>query len=198
MENKFTTGLMASGKSKILIEDYKASIKDGKHVVAFAASTTNKSAYIGQIESRAGTSLKCVYLNNMSNNYNLGIIFQEIEMGTKLFFIDEVQFLDKEFIKMLFSISENYKVEFHFYGLLSTFTGEFFEASKYLIDNLHSDQIKYIEMNCQVENCENKAEHNARIVDGEIVKDGKTFIEQKSNYLSLCNKHYLSSNLKAS
>lgn len=198
MGNKFTTGLMASGKSKILIEDYYKSIKDGKHVVAFAASTTHNSTYIGKIESRAGTTLECVYLNNMTNNYNLGIILQKISMGTKLFFIDEVQFFNKEFIELLFNISRNYKVEFRFYGLLSTFTGEFFESSKYLIDNLSSDQIKHIEMNCQIEGCKNKAEHNARIVDGKIVKDGKTFIEQKSNYLSLCNKCCLSNNLNAS
>ncbi|MDG0860351.1 thymidine kinase [Staphylococcus equorum] len=192
MRNTFTTGLMSSGKSKVLIENYNRGIDQSKAKCSLSISIDQLTGYTGKIESRNGDSIESIILNMDDYSSNLKLILDLIKRKHKVIFIDEVQFMNKEFVHILLKLSMNYNVEFRFYGLLTTFTGSYFESSKFLMENINEKDIQILEMICQHENCNMTATNNARIINDQIVRDGETFVEQKSKYMSLCKKHYFS------
>lgn len=192
MENTFTTGLMSSGKSKILIEDFNIEKKENRRLYPLSVSIDKKTGYVDEIRSRNGSSMKSTVLNKDTYKDNLEFLLGLIGRGFKVFYIDEIQFMSKKTVEVLLNLSLNYKVQFRFYGLLTTFTGEYFESSRYLVETLDKKNIRFLNMECQFEGCRNIASNNARIVNDQIVRSGQTFIEKKSKYMSLCKNHYFS------
>lgn len=188
MNNTFTTGLMSSGKSKSLIENYKK--ENDRKTYALSISIDQKTGLIGSIQSRSGISIKSVIMNRNRYNKNLSLMLSLIQRGFDTIYVDEIQFIEPSFLKCLLNLSDIYKVTFNFYGLLTTFTGEYFESSKLLLDTLDIENIIILEMKCQKTNCNNIALNNARIVDGKIAHEGNTLLEEKSEYMSLCDYHY--------
>lgn len=65
MDITFNTGLMGSGKSKKLIDDY---LIDPKEKVVLSVSLTEDTFSRGKIESRDGRSLKSINLNRINSN----------------------------------------------------------------------------------------------------------------------------------
>jgi thymidine kinase len=78
------------------------------------------------------------------------------------------------------------------YWLKTNFKSELFEGSKRLIEVAHSiEEIKTI---CW---CERKATMNARIKDGQIMKEWQEVeIWWNESYISLCPEHYLLKKLR--
>ena len=189
MSITFTTGLMGSGKSKTLINEYSLSCFKQQIPIAFAATIKEDFSDTSEITSRNGNSIKCYSIHKKNYNEILTHI-RNLQKGTKVF-IDEVQFLPLDFIKSLFFIED---IDIHLYGLLETFTADYFETSDYLIKNLPKRNIEFIGKICDNENCLNMARRNGRIIDGKIVYSGETFVESKQVYKSLCTYHYTNYN----
>lgn len=188
MDITFNTGLMGSGKSKKLIDDY---LIDPKEKVALSVSLTEDTFSRGKIESRDGRSLKSINLNRDQFKQNISLLEIIIFMtNTQTIYIDESQFLPKETVEEFVSLSESYHVPIHFYGLDLTFTGELFDSSSHLLTILPSENINRISRGCEASKCSKIAQYNARIVDGKVSRSGETFVEEKSYYLALCSDHY--------
>ena len=100
--------------------------------------------------------------------------------------VDEVQFLDKEYIDVLTEIVELCNIPVICYGLKTDFQSNLFPGSKRLLEL--ADVIEEIPTICW---CGRKAHFNARIVDGKMVTEGEVF-QQGGNesYTSLCRKHF--------
>lgn len=183
----FTTGLMGAGKSKHLIEQYNA---DKNRKVAFAAHLTETTDTLGSIESRNGSSIPAIYLNKDEEDEVVSLIkWYVFEREVESIYIDEIQFLSESVISRILYLSQ-FGANIYFFGLTLTFTSDYFESSKYLLDELAKFNILYIKRDCEISGCENEAEYNARIVDGQVARSGDTFVETKSTYLALCKKHY--------
>lgn len=182
----FYTGTMGSGKSKKLIEKFR---EDKTKKIALSAGF-KPTMHKGTISSRCGFSIEatCIYRHD-----TLGIssyIDVLINQGYKSFYIDEVQFLDVGTIMRIFETICGKDINVYFYGLSTDFTGKVFDPIKCILKFVPSENIITFKMTCQTEGCENEAVFNARIQDGKVIKEGKTFVEDKSEYKSLCERCY--------
>ena len=107
---------------------------------------------------------------------------------------DEAQFFTEEQINELFIISKMYDIPVICYGLRTDFKTNFFSGSKRLMEI--ADELKELETICR---CKRKARFNARIVNGEFVRDGEQVaIDEVSDvkYESLCGICYMEKVLK--
>jgi thymidine kinase len=189
MDITFCTGLMGAGKSKRLIEEYR---NDQREKIALAVSLIEETGSKGIIESRNGDKISAIYLNKDQHKENIELIedFVFTNDDIDVIYIDESQFLPKKTIIELIDFSDCFNVTIHFFGLDLTFTGEYFESSKYLLETLPYEKIYRINRKCDITDCENLAQYNARIVNGEIVRTGEIFVQEKSLYLALCEHHF--------
>lgn len=190
MNLTFTTGLMGAGKSAALIEKF---MKDTRRCIAFSAHLTKETGSLGKIESRNGQTLYSINLNverfeevikEITNMFNVTDI--------EAVYIDEVQFFPIDMISRICSLAEEKNMEVNFYGLLTTFTGSYFESSSFLLKKIEPELITNLPIDCQHEDCDDPANYNARIVNGHVMRSGETFVAAKSKYLALCEKHYFS------
>ncbi|WP_353856845.1 thymidine kinase [Bacillus sp. Bos-x628] len=188
MNITFNTGVMGSGKSKKLIDDY---LMDPEENVVLSVCLIEDTFSIGKVESRDGRSLRSINLNKDQIKQNIFLLESIISMtNVQTIYIDESQFLSKETVEKIVSLSTHYHGSIHFYGLDLTFTGELFDSSKHLLSILPPENINRIERSCEVSMCPKIAEYNARIVDGKVSRFGETFVEEKNIYLALCSDHY--------
>ncbi len=100
--------------------------------------------------------------------------------------VDECQFLTVQQINYLSDLVDTYNRPVICYGLRTDFLGNLFEASARLM--AIADVIEEIPTVCW---CGKKAQFNARIKDGQMVRIGKQ-IKYGGNetYTALCRKHY--------
>lgn len=187
MHVTFTTGLMGAGKSKHLIEQYNA---DRSNKIAFVCRINEETGTKGTISSRNGNAIDAINLNRDQEDKIIALVKWYIfEEQIESIYIDEVQFLQKSTVEKIINLSQ-FGTNIYFFGLTTTFTDDYFEASEYLLNTLAEFDILYIKTNCEVADCHHEAKHNARIVNGKVARQGETFVEEKQTYMALCTKHY--------
>ena len=109
-----------------------------------------------------------------------------IQMYQPPVLIDEVQFLKKHHVLELVEIVDSFEVPVLAYGLKNDFQNELFEGSYYML--AYADKIEEIKTICW---CGRKATMVARLVNGNIVKQGEQIVIGGNDmYVSLCRKHY--------
>lgn len=102
--------------------------------------------------------------------------------------VDEVQFMTKEQIKELWIIAKTKDIPVICYGLKTNFKGELFEGSKPIIEL--ADELEELITICK---CGKRAKFNARIINGEYVKEGEEVAIDgiDATYEPLCGKCYI-------
>lgn len=102
--------------------------------------------------------------------------------------VDEVQFMTKEQIKELWIIAKTKDIPVICYGLKTNFKGELFEGSKPIIEL--ADELQELITICK---CGKRAKFNARIINGEYIKDGEEVAIDgiDATYEPLCGKCYI-------
>jgi thymidine kinase len=101
-------------------------------------------------------------------------------------FIDECQFFTPEQIEEFARISIVTDTPIFAYGLLLSYTGEMFEASKKAIEcgfTLH-------ELKMQCDFCHEKSTHHLLYIDGEVVKNGEPIHVGDQEFKSVCYTCY--------
>ena len=107
--------------------------------------------------------------------------------------VDEAQFLTREQVDLLSDIVDFYDVPVLCYGLRTDFTGHFFEGAERLMEI--ADIIEEVPTVCW---CGRRAQHNARIKDGKIVRTGEqVMLGGNESYVSLCRKHFKAGKITA-
>ena len=105
--------------------------------------------------------------------------------------IDEVQFLEPIYIEALARVADYYDIPIICYGLKTDFRGTLFDASRALVE--YADDIEEIPCVCW---CGRKAKYNARIMDGQVVREGAQIaLGGNDSYTALCRKHFISGDL---
>lgn len=179
----FINGVMGSGKSLDLIRvayNYK---ERGMNALVFKPIIdTRDGVKECVIASRTGAACKATWIKEEDNLYdkieNCGAIDAVI--------IDEVQFLTCEQIMQLSDIVTKLNIPVLAYGLKNNFKGELFDSIKVLL--AYCDEVRSVIGLCW---CGKRANHNARVVDGAIVKHGEEIqVGGNESYIALCNKHF--------
>lgn len=180
----FRYGAMNSSKTaNALMVKYNYEERNQK-VILMKPSTDDRDGK-AIIKSRAGLSEECLLiLEHMDIFLEIENLIQQNTLHCLI--IDEAQFLSKAHVYQLTRIVDDLHIPVVCYGLRTDFRGELFEGSQWLL--AWADTIEEIKTICW---CGKKATMNARIKDGEVIKDGEQ-VELGGNdkYLSLCRTHW--------
>ena len=135
--------------------------RDGEHTVASRCGLSASCAFVEEIDSIDYRQYNCII-------------------------VDEAQFLTKKQVQRLVEIADDDDIPVMCYGLRADFRGELFEGSKWLL--AWADTIEEVKTVCW---CGKKAIWNARISDGQIIKEGEQIVlGGNESYTALCRKHW--------
>ena len=175
---------MNAGKSIELIKVAYNYEERGKNVLTLIPAVDDRYG-IGVITSRIGVQRESIVVNDDTNILELYMRENE-KHKIDCVLIDECQFLKKHHVQELVEIVDSCEVPVLAYGLKNDFRNELFEGSYYML--IYADKIEEIKTICW---CGRKATMVARVVDGQIVKQGEqVVIGGNDMYVSLCRKHY--------
>ena len=175
---------MNAGKSIELIKVAYNYEERGKNVLTLIPAVDDRYG-IGVITSRIGVQREAIVVNDDTNILELYMRENE-KHKIDCVLIDECQFLKKHHVQELVEIVDSCEVPVLAYGLKNDFRNELFEGSYYMLN--YADKIEEIKTICW---CGRKATMVARVVDGQIVKQGEqVVIGGNDMYVSLCRKHY--------
>lgn len=134
------------------------------------------------IRSRCGLESECVFIEEIP----------DMDMSCyDCIIVDEAQFLTKAQVELLVHIVDDLNIPVIAYGLRADFRGNFFEGSQWLM--AWADTIEEIKTICW---CGKKATCNARVVNGQVIKEGdQILLGGNSQYVSLCRKHWKNGNI---
>ena len=175
---------MIAGKSIELIKVAYNYEERGKNVLTLVPSVDDRYG-IGVVTSRIGVQREAIVVNDDTNILELYLRENE-KRKIDCILIDECQFLKKHHVQELVEIVDSCEVPVLAYGLKNDFRNELFEGSYYML--VYADKIEEIKTICW---CGRKATMVARVVDGNIVKQGEQVVIGGNDlYVSLCRKHY--------
>lgn len=187
----FKTGTMGGGKSLDLIRTAYNYKERGMNVLVFKPIVDTRDGIEDcVISSRTGASCNAEWIyEDTEIDFKVAMYLEHMEIDAII--VDEVQFLTNEQIMQLSDIVTRFNIPVLAYGLKNNFKGELFEPIKTLL--AYCDDVQEIRSLCW---CGHKANHNARLVDGVIVKHGEEIqVGGNESYISLCNKHFKEENL---
>ena len=187
----FRYGAMGSSKTANLLMVRYNYIEKGKKPLLLKPKIENRDGE-KEIKSRIGLEAECEFVEDFL--WNLRCSSNPINdlKQYDVIIVDEVQFLKAEEIDDLAKIVDKVNISVICYGLRTDFTGHLFEGSKRLMEL--ADVIEEIPTICW---CGKKAQFNARIYDGKIVRTGEqVLMGGNESYISLCRKHFFEGKIK--
>ena len=178
----FRFGAMNCGKTTALLQVAHNYEEKGMNVLLIKPKVDKKGG--NKVVSRLGIDRKVDVLVN--GDEKLKDILKLDNISCIL--VDEVQFMNKEQIKELWIIAKTKDIPVICYGLKTNFKGELFEGSKPIIEL--ADELEELITICK---CGKRAKFNARIINGEYVKDGEEVAIDgiDATYEPLCGKCYI-------
>ena len=137
------------------------------------------------IRSRCGLDAECMFVEELQTLQDADIQAYDAVI------VDEAQFLTREQVELLVHIVDDLSIPVIAYGLRADFKGNFFEGSQWLM--AWADTIEEVKTICW---CGKKATCNARVVDGQVAREGEQIVlGGDERYVSLCRKHWRSGEL---
>lgn len=186
----FLTGTMSSGKTTHLLQSH-FNIEDAFPGQVLLINKNDRSGDSVCSNRMGGMSLSCGVTDD-TNIVDL-VSKQEQETDNKIayIFVDEVQFFSIAQIEQLVHLADVQDIDIYAYGLLTSYKGELFKASKRLIELC--DKIVQISngMRCW---CGGRATHNALYLGGRSANTGsETVVDNADNvdYRVMCRRHFL-------
>jgi len=183
----FTYSAMNAGKSAILLQAAHNYRECGMDVMLWTSLHHAKGAEdrMGEIESRIGLHAPAHLFHPETD------MFAEIERcktegGLDAVFVDEAQFLSRDHVWQLSRVGDELGLPVLCYGLRTDFQGHLFEGAAELL--AIADDLREARTICH---CGRKATMNLRHdAKGEAVTKGAQLGVAKSDYESLCRKHW--------
>ena len=186
---RFRYATMESGKSAEILQvnyNYNKIGRKGLLLIPELDKVSN-----GEVSSRLGISAPAIKVKHSDNIYEL-VENKLKNEDISYVILDEANFITTEQADQLGDIVDFLGIDVIAYGLLTDFTTSLFGGSARLVaiqDELEEISVKSI---CH---CGKKANCNARIVDGQIVKEGEQIVldpkdgkKHKIQYIPLCRK----------
>lgn len=186
----FTFSAMNAGKSAILLQAAHNYRERGMEVMLWTSSlhASDDGATSGEIESRIGLSAAAHLYADETDMFD-NIAAKKAEGALDAVFVDEAQFLSRDQVWELARVGDELEVPVLCYGLRTDFQGELFPGSAALL--AVADDLREVRTVCH---CGRKATMNLRRDStGTAVSEGEQVGVAKSDYVSLCRKHWLES-----
>ncbi len=138
------------------------------------------------IASRIGISAPCEYVDEFIEYAKEHWHTREDALSCAAVIVDEAQFMAPEQVDFLAHIVDDLNVPVICYGLRTDFQQKIFPGALRLFEL--ADVIEQVPTVCW---CGKRAQCNARIKDGHIVREGEqVFLGGNESYISLCRKHF--------
>ena len=178
----FRYGAMGSSKTANALMVHYNYLERGSNAVLLKPKLENRD---GEkiIKSRIGLESECDYVEDFMAD--IGTDWEAAKKYDAVI-VDECQFLSSEQVDWLSDLVDYAEIPVICYGLRTDFQSKFFPGSKRLMEI--ADKIEEIKTVCW---CGRKAEINARIHDGKIVRDGEqVMMGGNESYIAICRKHF--------
>jgi len=184
-------GTMDSGKSTLALQTAHNHRSRGRTGLVF---TNQDRAGRGQISSRLGLQSDAIEVEP-----NLDIHKYVVELlseGARVDFIicDEAQFYQPHHIEELAKVVDGLGIDVFAFGILTDFRTSLFPGSARLVELADRVQTLQVEALCW---CGERATHNARTINGEMVVEGEQVVvgdtntQDKIAYEVLCRRHHM-------
>ena len=185
----FRYGAMGASKtSNALMVEYNY-FERGQNAVIFKPSIDTRDG-IDIVKRRVGLAKKA-YLFRPDDNAFEKIRGMNLSEKIDCVIIDEAQFLTSDQVMQLCRVVDELNIPVIAYGLRADFAGNLFPGSERLL--AMADTIEEIKTVCW---CSKKAIMNARVINGEVVKEGEQLmLGGNESYVALCRKHWAEGNL---
>lgn len=173
---------MQAGKSALCLNTAFHLRQAGKRVLL--ATTHDRTN--GQVASRVG-------LRADAHVFTQGAIRAEVlaSGAVDVVLVDEAQFLSREDVEDLAALVDDHGIEVICYGLRTDFRGCMFAGSQRLFEVADRLEMLQVQALCW---CGRAATHNARTIDGQIVREGETLVVDdgagETAYEVLCRAHH--------
>jgi len=181
---------MNAGKSAILLQAAHNYHECGMEVMRWTSGnhSDDPDATMGEIESRIGLRAPAHLFRSETDMFAV-IETCKAESQLDAVFIDEAQFLSKAQVWQLARVGDDLGIPVLCYGLRTDFQGEMFPGSAALL--AIADDLREARTICH---CGRKATMNLRRdASGDAVTEGAQVGVAKSDYVSLCRKHFVES-----
>jgi thymidine kinase len=186
-ELTFLYGTMNCGKSAMALQMHHHRRLAGKRVLLYTLHTREE----GVIASRIGIRHEATVVDEAFGffadvkRHVLAGVVDEV-------FVDEAQFCTPAQVEDLAAVADQLGVEVWAFGLLTDFTTALFDGSRRLLELADTRREMPVEALCW---CGRRATHNARTVDGHIVRGGDTVVVGDLGaggiaYEVLCRAHH--------
>ena len=187
---KFIYGTMSSGKTTLLLQNHYNT----------SAAFPGQSVLLNKYD-RSGDNVCSSRIGHMDvsisvdNGDSLVEVISKYEEETKnpvrFVFVDEAQFFLPKQIEDLAFMADAHDVQVTAFGLLTSYKGKMFEASKRLLELADRSMQIDNQIRCW---CGNRATHNALYIGGDIQTSGEDNVIDNNSvveYNVLCRKHFL-------
>lgn len=164
-ELRFFYGTMNCGKSTLALQMHHNATAAGEHVVLFARHDRHGSA----ISSRLGLTQPAVEVADDTDLF--AVVADMLRTGQAVdgVICDEAQFLTGAQVDQLARLADELDLDVRAFGLLSDFQTRLFPGSQRLVELADHREELQLEARCW---CGAPGTHNARTVDGRIVRAG--------------------------
>lgn len=181
----FYYSAMNAGKSTTLLQSSYNYRERGMNTIIFTPAVDDRYE-VGHVTSRIGLKSDAV---SFGKEFDFFAYTQEAakQAAVHCVLVDEAQFLYKAQVEQLTRICDELDIPVLAYGLRSSYSGDVFEGSLYLL--AWADELNEIKTICH---CGKKASMNMLVdKDGNRIADGpQIVIGGNEKYVSTCRKHF--------
>jgi len=189
---RFSFGTMGSGKSTMALQiHHNLASRD---LYGLLLTTLDREG--AQVTSRLGVAAKAVEVVPSLDLYRLAVDTWPIHYLV----CDEAQFYTVEQCEQLARVVDDLSVDVFAFGLITDFRGRLFAGTQRLLEIADERVPMQVEARCW---CGARATHNARVVNGEMTREGETIVVGDTEeaidqplfgdtvrYELLCRRHY--------
>lgn len=186
----FFSGTMDCGKSTLALQTAYNYRQRGLNGVIFSM---NDRAGAGKLSSRLGLITDAI---EVAPDTDFWAAVQKLRMAQRVDYIicDEVQFYSREQVDDLARIVDEIEINVYGFGITSDFLTRLFPGSARMLELADRIERLQVEALCW---CGARATHNARTVNGEMVREGEQVVigdtqtDDVVAYEVLCRKHHM-------
>lgn len=194
---RFSFGTMGSGKSTLALQIHHNMTSRG--VPGLLLTKLDRDG--AQVTSRLGVSAPAI---DIASDFDLFELIKS-RMPVQFVVCDEAQFYTPEQCDQLARVVDELSVDVFAFGLITDFRGLLFEGTKRMLELADQRNEMQVEARCW---CGERANNNARLVNGKIVYEGETVIVGDTDkvmseplfgdevrYELLCRRHYVAGDI---
>lgn len=166
---RFSYGTMSSGKSTLALQIHHNLARQSRRGMLLSLFDREGA----RVSSRLGVSVEAVEVSPELDLFSLAASFAQMHGRLDYLVCDEVQFYQRDQIDQLAQVADELDVDVYAFGLITDFRGELFEGTRRMLEIADEHVQLHVEARCW---CGQRATNNARLVNGELVREGDTIV----------------------